>query len=136
MVNLIVGEKGTGKTKAMIDAVNKAVDDEHGNVVFIGYGSRHMFDLNHGARLVDASAMGISGYEMFEGFIQGVISQNYDITHIFIDSLFKIFDGELAELPAFINKIKEISAANNIKFTITISAAKDALPGEVSEYIA
>jgi len=134
MVKLIVGKKGSGKTKAMLESVNSAVDIEHGNVVFIARENRHMFDINHGARLVDVAEGGIADFSEFRGFIKGIMSQNYDITHIFIDSILKIVaDGD--GLDNFINTLDGICKDNNIKFTITISADKSELPEGIYKYI-
>ena len=135
MVKLIVGKKGSGKTKAMLDSVNNAVDVEHGNVVFIARENRHMFDINHGARLVDVAEGGIADFSEFRGFIKGIMSQNYDITHIYIDSILKIVaDG--AGLVNFVNTLDDICKGNDIKFTITISADKSELPAEIEKFIA
>lgn len=134
MVKLIVGKKGSGKTKAMLDSVNNAVDVEHGNVVFIARENRHMFDINHGARLVDVAEGGMADFNEFKGFIKGIMSQNYDITHIFIDSLLKIVastDG----LACFVKTLDDICKDGDIKFTITVSADKSELPEEIYKYI-
>lgn len=136
MVHLIVGRKGTGKTKALLDRVNEAVQNEHGNIVFINRGQRHMFDLSHDVRLIDADQLGIDTFCAFEGFIKGILSQNYDITHIFVDSLFKIVSDDYAGLPEFIGRLEKIADGNALSFTITISAGREELPEEVEEYIA
>ena len=135
MVKLIVGKKGSGKTKAMLDSVNNAVDIEHGNVVFIARENRHMFDINHGARLVDVKEGGMADFNEFRGFIKGIMSQNYDITHIYIDSVLKIVASEEG-LACFVNDLDDICAGNDIKFTMTISADKSELPEEIFKYIA
>lgn len=135
MVKLIVGKKGSGKTKAMLEVVNNAVDVEHGNVVFIARENRHMFDINHGARLVDVAEGGIADFSEFRGFIKGIMSQNYDITHIFIDSLLKIVENGDG-LAGFIGELDSICKGNDIKFTITLSADKEELPEEIYAYIA
>lgn len=134
MVKLIVGKKGSGKTKAMLDSVNNAVDIEHGNVVFIARENRHMFDVKNGVRLVDVAEGGIANFCEFRGFIKGIMSQNYDITHIYIDSLLKIVAKEDG-LVDFVNTLDEICKDNDIKFTITISADKSELPAEIDKYI-
>lgn len=136
MVHLIVGRKGTGKTKALLDRVNEAVQNEHGNIVFINRGQRHMFDLSHDVRLIDADQLGIDTFCAFEGFIKGILSQNYDITHIFVDSLFKIVSDDYAGLPEFFGRLEKIAEGNALSFTITISADREELPEAVEEYIA
>lgn len=135
MVKLIVGKKGSGKTKAMLDSVNNAVDIEHGNVVFIARENRHMFDVKNGVRLVDVAEGGMADFSEFRGFIKGIMSQNYDITHIYIDSMLKIVASDEG-LVDFADTLDEICKSNDIKFTITISADKSELPEEIHKYIA
>lgn len=134
MVKLIVGKKGSGKTKAMLDSVNNAVDIEHGNVVFIARENRHMFDVKNGVRLVDVAEGGMASFCEFRGFIKGIMSQNYDITHIYIDSMLKIVAKEDG-LVDFVKTLDEICKGNDIKFTISISADKSELPAEIHGYI-
>ncbi len=135
MVKLIVGKKGSGKTKAMLESVNNAVDIEHGNVVFIARENRHMFDVKNGVRLVDVAEGGIACFCEFKGFIKGIMSQNYDITHIYIDSMLKIVN-DAEGIVDFVNTLDELCKANDIKFTISISADKSELPAEIHGYIA
>lgn len=135
MVQLIVGKKGSGKTKAMLDSVNNAVDIEHGNVVFIARENRHMFDVKNGVRLVDVAEGGMANFAEFRGFIKGIMSQNYDITHIYIDSMLKIVDGDIENVANFVDTLDAICKDNDIKFTISISADKSELPEQVYKYI-
>ncbi len=135
MVKLIVGTKGSGKTKAMLDSVNNAVDIEHGNVVFIARENRHMFDVKNGVRLVDVAEGGLANFCEFKGFIKGIMSQNYDITHIYIDSMLKIVASDEGMVD-FISTLDSICKSNDIKFTISISADKSELPAEIQSYIA
>ncbi len=135
MVKLIVGKKGSGKTKAMLDSVNNAVDIEHGNVVFIARENRHMFDVKNGVRLVDVAEGGMANFAEFRGFIKGIMSQNYDITHIYIDSMLKIVDGDAENVADFVDTLDAICKDNDIKFTISISADKSELPEQIYKYI-
>ena len=135
MVKLIVGKKGSGKTKAMLDSVNNAVDIEHGNVVFIAREGRHIFDVKGSVRLVDVAEGGISNFVEFIGFIKGIMSQNYDITHIYIDSILKIAASDEG-LVDFVNALDGICKGNDIKFTISVSADKSELPEAIYGYIA
>ena len=135
MVKLIVGKKGSGKTKAMLDSVNRAVEIEHGNVVFIARENRHMFDVKNGVRLVDVAEGGMANFAEFRGFIKGIMSQNYDITHIYIDSMLKIVDGDAENAANFVVTLDAICKDNDIKFTISISADKAELPEQIHKYI-
>ena len=94
MIKVIMGKKGSGKTKQMIDMINSAVQTEHGNVVCIERGSKLTFDISHQIRLVESSEYDITSYTALKGFVSGMYAGNYDITHIFIDSLTKIVGGE------------------------------------------
>ena len=89
MITLILGKKGSGKTKRLIDMCNKATAESKGNVIFIEKDSTLTYDISHAARLVVADEYGIKGFEAFYGFIAGMCAGNYDITDIFVDSTLK-----------------------------------------------
>jgi len=123
LVKIIMGLKGSGKTKLLIDLVNKAVDDEHGDVVCIEKGSKLTYDIPHKVRLVDASQYEFSGYDFLKGFISGLHSANYDITHIFIDSVLRIIGMDVdSKAEDFFDWCENFSVQENVKFTITVSA--------------
>ena len=136
MVKLIIGKKGSGKTKELINDVHNAIESENGNIVFICNGDRHVLDLNHSVRLIDVNEYDTNDYRVFKSFINGVLSQNYDITAVFIDSLFKIVESDKDNLLKFLDDVNEISENRGIKFTICISADKSELPDEISKFIA
>ena len=136
MVKLIVGKKGTGKTKALIEGIHNSINTENGDIVFICNGDRHILDINHSIRLIDVTDFDTEDYRVFKSFINGILSQNYDITSIFIDSLFKIVPDDMDNLTVFINDLNEISEKSNIKFTVCISADKSELPEGIYSYIA
>ena len=136
MVKLIIGKKGSGKTKELINDVHDAVNVDNGNVVFICNGDRHVLDLNHSVRLIDVAEFDTSDYRVFKSFINGVLSQNYDITSVFVDSLFKIVPDDKDNLIQFIADIDAISDARGIKFTVCISADRSELPDDIEKYIA
>ena len=130
MIRVIVGKKGSGKTKQVIEMINSAVDTEHGNVVCIEKGEKLMLDISHKIRLVEASEYDIADYTAMKGFISGLYAGNYDITHIFIDSLTKIIGAEVNfETEKFLDWLNAFSQKNGIKFTITISD-EESLVGE------
>jgi hypothetical protein len=117
-----MGKKGSGKTKQMIDMINNAVQTEHGNVICIERGSKLTFDIHYQIRLVESSQYDIQSYTALKGFISGLYAGNYDITHIFIDSLTKIVGGECDnETEKFLDWLNNFGERHNIKFTITIS---------------
>jgi hypothetical protein len=128
MLKLIIGKKGSGKTKKLIDAVTAAADVSKGNVVCIEKSSTLTLNITHRVRLVDTDHYGISGYDAFYGFISGICAGNYDVTDLFVDATVKIGGSDFAELEAFVKKLDKISADNNVKFTLTVSADASELP--------
>lgn len=133
MVKLLIGKKGTGKTKALIEQVNSASSVAKGNVVFVSNNtSSAMFDISKAVRMIDTTDFDIVNYSEFEGFICGIISGNYDITNIFIDGLFKIVKSDdLDGLENFLTRLEKISAKFNISFVLTLSIDVDAAPDYV-----
>ena len=122
MVRVIMGKKGSGKTKQMIEMINAAVQTEHGNVVCIEKGEKLTFDIHYQIRLVEASQYDIASYTALKGFVSGLYAGNYDITHVFIDSLTKIAGGDCnADTEAFLDWLNKFGEAHNLKFTVTIS---------------
>ena len=123
MVRLIMGVKGSGKTKKLIEMINNAAKDEPGNVVCIEANSTMNYDIHYHIRLIDAQEYKLNNYDVFRGFISGLYAGNYDISHVFIDNLCKIIGGEInAETEAFLNWLDAFGEQNQIKFTATISA--------------
>ena len=122
MIRVIMGKKGSGKTKQMIEMINSAVQTEHGNVVCIEKGSKMTFDVHYQIRLVEASDYDIADYTALKGFVSGLYAGNYDITHVFIDSLTKIVGGVCDNnTENFLDWLNNFSEKHGIKFTITIS---------------
>ena len=133
MIKLLIGKKGTGKTKALIEQVNSASSVAKGNVVFVSNNtSSAMFDISKAVRMIDTTDFDIVNYSEFEGFICGIISGNYDITNIFIDGLFKIVKSDdLDGLENFLTRLEKISTKFNISFVLTLSIYVDAAPDYV-----
>lgn len=136
MIRVIMGKKGTGKTKQMIDMINEAVGSEHGNVVCIEKGNKLTFDIHYQIRLVEASQYDIANYTALKGFVSGLYAGNYDITHVFIDSLTKIVASEATDhaVEEFLDWLNSFSEKNNIKFTVTISADASLATDGVKKY--
>lgn len=137
MVELIIGKKGTGKTKQLIESVNNAVNVAKGNVVFISNDtSRNMFDITTKVRMAETSEFDIKSYSEFLGFICGIISGNFDITNIFVDGIFKIVGTDsLDEFEDFLNRLDEMSAKFNISFVITLSIDAEIAPDYIKKYV-
>ena len=135
MIRVIMGKKGSGKTKQMIEMINSAVQTEHGNVVCIEKGNKLTFDLHYQIRLIESSQYDIANYTALKGFISGLYAGNYDITHIFIDSLTKIVGGECDnQTEQFLDWLNNFGEQHNIKFTITISDDASLAPEGVKKY--
>ncbi len=135
MISIIMGHKGSGKTKAFIDKANLAAVEESGTVVCIAEGDRHKFDLKSSIRLVDTTDFELDSYKVFYGFLCGIISRDYDITHIFIDSVTKIVNGNMEKLSTFLGYLERLAKEFNIKFTLTISADVSEASDGVEKYL-
>jgi hypothetical protein len=123
MVRLIMGMKGSGKTKQLIELINNAAKDEPGNVVCIEANRNMTYDIHYHIRLIDAQEYRLNSYDLMRGFISGLYAGNYDITHVFIDNLGKITGRDVdKETEDFLNWLDVFGEQNNIKFTATISA--------------
>jgi len=135
MIKVIIGKKGSGKTKYMIDEVNTAVKEEPGCLVFLSKGNRLMYDLAHNVRYVNTQEFDIENYDEFYGFICGIISNNFDTSHIFIDSAWKIVDSAEEGFECFLKQLENIGEKFNIRFSISISADKAEAPEYLVPYL-
>ena len=123
MVRLIMGEKGTGKTKKLIELINASAAEENGNVVCIEAKSTMTFDIHYHVRLISADEYQITTYEGLRGFVSGLYAGNYDISHVFVDNLCKIAGtSDLMAVEKFLNWLERFSEKNSVKFTVTITA--------------
>lgn len=125
MIKLIIGRRGSGKTKKLVDMVNEATSTSLGNVVCIEKGDTLTYSVTHKARLIDADAYGISGYGEYYGMLSGIKAGNNDITHIFGDATLRIGTRDYDELVAFLGRLSTIE---DVEFLFTISADKEELP--------
>ena len=121
MIHLIMGLKGSGKTKKLIDAINTAVAEANGDVVCIEYGKKLTYDVTYKVRLVDSQEYGIRSAEMLKGFLSGLHAGNFDITNVFIDNLYKTIGKDVAAAEEFIAWCAKFASDNNMEITITIS---------------
>ncbi len=135
MVKVIMGKRGSGKTKQLIEMVNDAIVKEDGHVVCIELKQKLRYDINYKARLVEAEDYPFSGYGELLAFVAGIYASNFDITHIFIDSLYKIAGSEdSAEAADFLDKLALFAEKNGIKFTVTISADIESATDGIKKY--
>ena len=123
MVKIIMGLKGSGKTKRLVDMVREAVNADHGDVVCIEKDKKLTYDIPYRARLIDAGEYGIGTYAFLQGFISGLHAGNYDITHIFIDYFYKLVgDMSVDSLDRFVTWLDAFSAAQNVEFVLSVSS--------------
>lgn len=132
MVTLLIGKKGSGKTKKLVQKANEAVAASQGNVVVIEKGLKLTYDIASQARLVDTDAYAVAGYDMLYGFISGICAGNYDVTDIFVDSTFKICPEGVDGLEAFTKKIQALAETSKANIVMLISADEADLPDSIN----
>jgi len=135
MIHVIMGLKGSGKTKKMIDSIHEAVANAHGDVVCIEYGKKLTYDVNYRVRLVDSKEYGINNLDMLKGFLSGLHAGNFDITHVYIDNLYKTIGADRATGEAFIAWCAEFAKVNNMEITITVSDDPAQASDMVKQYL-
>ena len=136
MVSILMGLKGTGKTKRLVDMVREAVNEETGDVVCIEKERKLTFDIPYQARLIDAGIYDIGSYEFLKGLICGVHAGNYDITHFFIDNFYKLVnDKNTDSLIKFITWLDKFSESEKISFVLSITMDPEFAPEMVKKYI-
>lgn len=134
-MKIIYGPKGTGKTKAIIDGANKALDEAKGHVVFITDTKRYTYDLKYQIRFLDVTGFDVEGADRVRGFIKGIVAANGDNEYIFIDGLARMAKTELADLGDLFAAMEKLESDYQVKFVITCSAAKEDLPDFVLKYV-
>ena len=135
MIKVIMGLKGSGKTKKLIDSINEAVNQASGDVVCIEYGKKLTYDVNYRVRLVDSEEYAISNSDMLKGFLSGLHAGNFDITNVYIDNLYKTIGTDRANGEAFVAWCAKFAATNNMNITITISDEVEKASEEVKKYL-
>ena len=136
MVQLIVGKKGKGKTKQLLNKVNSEIKAVTGNVVYLDKSMEHMYELNNKIRLIDVSDSMIESSEEFVGFVSGIISQDHDLQQMYFDSFLKLSCLEgAADIEPVIAKFEKISQSKGVDFIISVSLDEDELPESVKKNI-
>ena len=135
MVKLIMGLKGSGKTKTLVDLVKKAVDEARGDVVCIEKDKNLTYDIPYTARLIHAGEYGINSNVLLRGFISGLHAGNYDITHVFIDNFYKMLDDRSEDAVAdLLDWMEAFSQRENVEFTISATADRESVGPRISKY--
>lgn len=137
MIKIHIGLKGTGKTKNLINDVNGALALEKGNVVCITEGNRLMHDIDRKVRMINTEQFDIKNFDMFVGLLCGIIAQDFDVTHIFIDSVFKsVPDESMANIDELISAIEKLEEKFDTSFTLMVSADAAEATDLVKKYMA
>ena len=135
MIHVIMGLKGSGKTKKLVDSVNAAASTADGVVVCIEYGNKLTYDVNYRVRLVDSKEYAISNACMLKGFLSGLHAGNFDITHVYIDNLYKTIGTDRAAGEDFILWCAEFAKANNMEITLSVSDDPEQASEEVKKFL-
>ena len=135
MVQLMVGKKGKGKTKQLLDKVNSEVKDISGSIVYLDKSTKHMYELNNKVRLIDVSRYMIENADEFLGFVCGIISQDHDLEQMYFDSFLKIAVLEGKDISAVIEKLDKMSDFFQVDFILSVSMDESELPEAVKDKI-
>ena len=135
MLKLIIGVKGTGKTKTLIEMVNEASHKSQGSVICIEKGSKLTFDVKYQARLIDTNMYAVHDCESLYGFIAGILASNHDVTDLFCDSALKIGDNDLAAFDGFLDKVDALVESLGVNCVMTSSIPTDEASETVKKYL-
>lgn len=137
MVQLIVGKKGKGKTKVILDMVNNEIKNASGSIVYLDKSMDHMYELNNKVRLINVSDYGIANADEFVGFIRGIISQDHDLEQVYFDGFLKIACLENSDrIEEVVNKLSDISEKYNFKIIASVSLDESDLSDSLKSKIA
>lgn len=128
MVEIIVGVKGKGKTKRLLEMANEAVKDAKGTVVYLDKSAKHMYELSNKIRLINVNDFDIMSSDGFTGFVSGIISQDHDLETMFLDSFLKLANLEGGDITPVIDALEKIGEKYNVKFVLSVSMDTADLP--------
>ena len=135
MLKLIIGVKGTGKTKNLINLVNTAVENSHGDVVCIEKGTKLRYDVKYKARLIDVNEYYVDDAQSLYGFIAGILASNHDVTDLFVDSALKICNNDSVAFDKFVEELNMLVAKLNVKVTMMSSIPAEEASETVKKYL-
>lgn len=135
MIKLIIGKKGSGKTKTLIELVNNALSSTNGSVVCIEKGDKLKFDIKYQCRLIDTENYLVTDGQSLFGFIAGILASNHDVTDIFVDSALKICQNDAASFDTFLNELETLSQKGDVNFVITSSLAEEDASETVKKFV-
>ncbi len=136
MVQMIVGKRGKGKTKQLLDKANTAIKEATGSVVFLDKSASHMYELNNKIRLINVNEFPVETEDAFVGFISGIVSQDHDLEYMFMDSFLKLSGLEGADISNCIAKLEGLGEKYNITFVLSVSMDAEELPESVKKDVA
>lgn len=136
MLKLIMGVKGMGKTKTLIEMVNDSAKSDKGDVICIEKGSKLTFDISHDVRLIDITPYEINDFNMFYGFVSGIFASDYDITSVYIDSVLKICGDDLSAFGEFLVKLDALCAKEGKTVVMTASGDQNGVPEDIKKFFA
>ena len=136
MLKLIIGVKGTGKTKTLINMVNTAVESSHGDVVCIEKGAKLRYDVKYKARLINTEEYFIDDTQSLYGFIAGILASNHDVTDLFVDSAFKICNNNAADFDVFVEEVNKLAdKVGGVNIVMTSSIPTEDATETVKKYL-
>lgn len=135
MVHLIVGKKGKGKTKILLDKVNAEIKEISGNIVYLDKSTKHMYELNNKVRLIDVSECMIDNSSEFLGFVSGIISQDHDLQQMYLDSFLKVACVAEDGMEAVITKLEALGKKFEVEFVLSVSMDADELPAGLKDKV-
>ncbi|MBR0090836.1 MAG: twitching motility protein PilT [Lachnospiraceae bacterium] len=135
MIQLIVGKKGKGKTKCLLDKVNSEVKEVLGSVVYLDKSTKHMYELNNKVRLIDVPDFMIEGAEEFIGFVSGNIAQDHDLQQMYLDSFLKIASLEGQDITPAIERLERLGEKFDVDFILSVSMDEHELPEGVRDKV-
>lgn len=135
MVELIVGDKGKGKTKVLLEKVNKEIKEINGNVVYLDKSTEHMFELNNKIRLINVCEYGITNADQFLGFVTGIISQDHDLEQMYLDCLMKIANIDSDGIVPMITELDRISNSFDVNFIVSVTMDSNNIPAEIKDKV-
>ncbi len=135
MVQLIVGRKGKGKTKQLLDKVNSEVKSITGNIVYLDKSTKHMYELNNKVRLIDVSQYMIENSDEFVGFVCGIISQDHDLQQMYFDSFLMISSLADGDITGAVAKLEKVSEKFHVDFVLSVSVDEAELSAQLKEKI-
>jgi len=135
MIHFIIGPKGSGKTKKVIEMANRAIEETKGNVVFIDGDYRKITGLKYRVRFINAREFDLKDLSVLYGFLCGIIARDYDIEHVYIDGIIEDLGGDVKSIEDFVMNVKKLSDKFNIQFVITMSGTPESVPVFLKEYM-